>query len=404
MTSRKKPVVNPETLLVHGADPSVPARPISVPIDQATTFPLPSAEMGAALQDTPRAAAFYGRWGSPTVNALEDQLAVLEGTEEALSFSSGMAAITASLLANLSHGDHVVASLPLYGGTHELIAKLLPRFGIRATLVDARDGGFEGAVGNDTRLIYVETPANPTLQLVDLESVAALGKDRNLLTVCDSTFATPLGQSPAQLGIDLVVHAATKFIGGHSDAFGGVLAGPQSLIERAWQVRKLLGSILDPFAAWLLIRGLKTLKLRFERQCATALQLAGFLEQHPAVARVHYPGLASHPQHALARRQMRNFGGVFSFELKGGAEAARHFVEHVQVARLAVSLGSVETLVQLPVSMTHGQIPGSELAAGGVSPGLVRVSAGLENTDDLKSDFEAGLTSLLAHRHAEGIL
>ncbi len=274
----------PETILVHGARSANPTSAVSMPIFQTSTYCLPSARHGADFQQSVEPVEYYTRWGNPTTRALEILFAQLEGAEAALALGSGMAAVSTAVLAGLSQGDHIVAGSPLYSGTAELFHGILPRFGIQATFVDPRESAaFEKALRPSTRLLYVETPSNPTLKLTDLAAVAQLAKQRGLLTIADNTFATPLGQRPLAHGIDVVVHSATKYVGGHSDVVAGLLAGPQPYLEKCWQHAKLFGPTLDPLAAWLLLRGLKTLAVRFERQCATALKLAQLLAVHPAV-------------------------------------------------------------------------------------------------------------------------
>jgi len=384
--------VRPETLLIHGAHSANPTRAVSMPIFQTSTYCLPSACHGADYQQSIEPTEYYTRWGNPTTRALEILFAQLESAEAALAVGSGMAAVSTAVLAGLSQGDHVVAGSPLYSGTAELFQGILPRFGITATFVDPLESAaFERALRPNTRLIYVETPSNPTLKLTDLAAVARLAKPRGLLTIADNTFATPLGQQPLAHGIDVVVHSATKYVGGHSDVTAGLIAGPKPYIEKCWQHAKLFGPTLDPLASWLLLRGLKTLAVRFARQCETALKLAQMLAAQPAVAVVHYPGLESHPQHALARQQMKRFGAMVSFELKGGYAAAQRFVESLRVALLAVSLGGTETLVEHPASMSHGLLAAEELQRTGITAGLVRVSVGLEAAEDLLADFAQAL-------------
>lgn len=386
--------LHPETILIHGARPVNPTSAVAMPVFQTSTYRLASTRAGADFQQSVEPAEYYTRWGNPTTQALEVQFAQLEGAEAALAFSSGMGAISTAILAGLKQGDHLVAGSPLYAGTTEFCQHILPRWGIETTFVEPSDpGNFERALRPTTRLIYVETPSNPTLKLTDLAAVAAVAKRRGLRTVCDNTFATPLGQQPLALGIDVAVHSATKYIGGHSDVVAGLLAGPKAYVEPCWHHAKLLGPALDPFAAWLLLRGLKTLAVRYERQSATALKLANFLAVHRAVTVVHYPGLEAHPQHALARRQMKSFGAMVSFELKGRYAAAQRFAESLQVALLAVSLGGVETLVQHPASMSHGLLAKEDLERAGISQGLVRVSVGLERPEDLIADFEQALAA-----------
>ncbi len=387
----------PESILIHGARRANPTSSVAVPIFQTSTYRLPSTRAGAEFQQAVEPIEYYTRWGNPTTHALEVQFAALEGAEAALAFSSGMGAVATALLADLKQGDHIVAGSPLYAGTTELCLHILPRFGIETSFVDPTvTANFERALRPNTRIIYIETPSNPTLSLTDLAAVGKLAQSRGLVSICDNTFATPLGHRPIEFGLTAVVHSATKYIGGHSDVTAGLLAGPRGFVEKCWQFAKLTGPAIDPFASWLLLRGLKTLAVRFERQSATALALARFLEEHSAVARVHYPGLASHSQHELARRQMQTFGAMLSFELKGGYRVAQRFAESLEMALLAVSLGGTETLVSHPASMSHGLLSEEERKRTGINEGLVRVSVGLEPAEDLIADFRQALAAARA--------
>ncbi len=352
----------------------------------STVFTSPDAASAAAAARSNRPGAFYTRHGNPTVDDFEDAVAALEGAERARAFSSGMGAISAVVLGLCSTGDHIVAARQLYSLTSLLLATACPRLGIDVTLVDATDhGAIEAAVRpGKTQVVLVETPANPQLDLVDLE---ALGSLRGPITVVDSTFATPLIQRPLDHGVDLVLHAATKGMAGHNDATLGVVAGSEELIAWLWGFAILQGANASPYDAMNGIRGLRTLSVRLERQCATAGVLASALEGHPAVASVRYPGLASHPQHELAKRQMRLPGSLLSFDLAGGAAAGRRFVEGVQLAQLATSLGGPETLVTHPASTTHAGLTSEELAAAGIGDGTIRLSVGLEHVDDLRADL-----------------
>jgi len=283
----------------------------------------------------------------------------------------------------------------IYSGVSELANVFFPRFGVECSFADSkRVEELEKAVRKKTRLILVESPTNPTLELSDLEAIGRLGKKTGILTAIDNTFATPVNQNPIQLGFDVVVHAATKYIGGHSDVTAGVICASKEVISRAWYHLKLIGASLSPFEAWLLLRGLKTLAVRVREQNQNALEIARFLEARPEVERVHYPGLESHVQHGLARKQMRGFGGIVSFELKGGLRAGTRFVESLKLIQLAVSLGGVESIIQHPASMTHGTLPEEEIRKAGISPGLLRLSVGLENVEDLKRDIAGALEEI----------
>ena len=355
-----------------------------------TTFVTPTVDEGRRMATVAGAPRFYTRYGNPTIGAFEQAIADLEGAESARAFASGMGAVSAVILGLCSAGDHIVAQRQLYAGTQLLLQSACPRFGIEVTFVDGTEpGAFAGAVRpGKTVLIFAETPANPQLDIVDL---AALGQIKGPMTVVDSTFATPLAQRPLEHGVDLVVHSATKAIGGHNDASLGVVAGSEELLQWLWGFAVLQGANASPFDAMNGLRGLRTLGVRFERQCATALRLAELLESHPKVAGVRYPGLASHPQHELAARQMDHFGGLVSFDLAGGLDAGRIFVETTDLCQLATSLGGPETLVTHPASTTHVGLTPDELAAAGIGPGTVRLSAGLEHVDDLVADIVGAL-------------
>lgn len=381
-----------ETRAIHAGVEHNKTSALTPPIFQTSTFKLKNAAFGAELTKSVAPAEFYTRWGNPTTKQFEAILADLEGSEAALAFASGMGAISALLLASVSAGDHIVIGRSIYSGVSELASVFFPRFGVECSFADSRRvEALEKALRKNTRLILVESPTNPTLELCDLTALGQLGKARGILTCIDNTFATPVNQNPIQHGFDAVVHAATKYIGGHSDVTAGVICASKDLISRAWYHLKLIGASLSPFESWLLIRGVKTLAVRVREQNRSALEIARFLEARPEVERVHYPGLESHPQHELARRQMRGFGGIVSFELKGGLHAGIQFVESLKLIQLAVSLGGVESIIQHPASMTHGTLSDEEIRKAGISPGLLRLSVGLEGTEDLKRDIADAL-------------
>ncbi len=390
-----------ETRALHAGAHLNRTAALTPPIFQTSTFKLASAAQGAEFTKSTAPAEFYTRWGNPTTKQLEAILADLEGSEAALAFSSGMGAISGMCLAALSKGDHLIVGRSIYSGVSELAGNFLPRYGIEASVVDAgAPPEIEKAIRKNTRLLFVESPANPTLQLCDLAAAARIGKAAGILNAADNTFATPFNQNPISSGFDICVHAATKYLGGHSDLTAGIICASREFIARCWYNLKLLGACLSPFEAWLLIRGLKTLPVRVERQNRNALELARFLESLPDVERVHYPGLESHPQHQLARRQMRGFGGMIAFELRGGFRRAVLFAESLRLFQLAVSLGGVESLIQHPASMSHGTLPEEEIRKAGISPGLLRLSVGLENAEDLKRDLEQAIqVSGQASRH-----
>ena len=380
------------TRAIHAGSDLNESRALTAPIYQTSTFKLDSATAGAELTQATAPAEFYTRWGNPTTKQFEAVMADLEGSEAALAFSSGMGALTVLLFSHLEAGDHLIVGSSIYAGVSELAGRILPRYGIECSTADTRNlGNVERALTSKTRLILVESPTNPTLELCDLRKLARLASAAGVTTAVDNTFATPFNQRPLELGIDVVVHATTKYIGGHSDATGGILCASQETIDRAWYYLKLFGSCLSPFEAWLFLRGLKTLGARVGQQNRSALELARFLEQHAKVDRVHYPGLASHPQHELAGEQTDGHGGMLSFELRGGYDAGVKLVESLELIQLAVSLGGVESIIQHPASMTHGTLPPEELEETGISPGLLRLSVGMEDPGDLRRDLERAL-------------
>jgi len=365
---------------------------VAPPIYQTATFRLPSARIGARYSDATAPAELYTRWGNPTLKQLEGALAELEGGEAALVTSSGMGAASIAILTGLKKGDHVVGGRAAYAGVLEIETGLLPRYGIASTLVENTDvEAYRKAIRPNTKLILVETPANPTLAITNLRAVAALARGEGIRTVADYTFATPINQNPIRLGIDTVFHSMTKALGGHTDVTAGAVVGSRRFIRQAWHTFKLFGPVLNPIDGWLVLRGLRTLSLRVRRQNENGMAVARFLARHPAVKRVYYPGLSSHPGHREAKRQMRGFGGLLSFELKGGFRAGVRLVESVKLITLAVSLGGVETLISHPASMTHTMIPKPEREAAGISDGLIRFSCGIEDSRDLTADLEQAL-------------
>jgi cystathionine gamma-synthase len=337
----------------------------------------------------------YGRYGNPTVRAVERRLAALEGTEDAVLFSSGMAAMTTSTLALTKGGAHVVLFQDCYRMTLEFVTDVLARFGVNHTLLPAGDvAALADALRPETRLVLSESPTNPYLSCVDLERVAAACKGRRTVkSMIDATFATPVNCRPAAFGIDLVVHSATKYLAGHNDVLAGVVCGPSGLVSIIRDLRGVLGSVCDPHAAFLVGRGLKTLSLRVERQNATALALAQRLEKHPRVERVFYPGLAAHPSHGVARAQMRGFGGVVSFIVKGGLSACSRMVDSVKLARIGPSFGGVESLIEQPAVMSYYEMTTEQRQAIGIADGLVRLSVGIEDTADVIADIEQALSA-----------
>ncbi len=372
-----------ETRAIHaGQEPDPTNGAIMTPVYLTSTF----------VQDAPavpRGGYEYSRTSNPTRTALARNVASLEGGAHGLIYSSGLAA-TNSLLDRLQPGDHVVAGDDLYGGTYRLFTKVFERYGIRFSFVDTTDAAnVTAALSDKTRYVYIETPSNPLLRLTDIAAAAEAAHGAGALLVVDNTFATPYLQRPLEHGADIVLHSLTKYMGGHSDVVGGALVtNDQAVRDELAFYQNSVGGTSGPMDAFLVMRGTKTLALRMDRHCANALAIATHLERHPKVAKVLYPGLASHPQHELAKRQMDQFGGMVSFELKGGLEDANHFASTTRIFALAESLGGVESLIETPASMTHASIPPEQRAAAGLPDGLVRLSVGVEHVDDLIADLE----------------
>jgi cystathionine gamma-synthase len=334
----------------------------------------------------------YGRNTNPTVAVFEEKVRLLEGGDAATSASTGMAIISNALHALLEPGSRVVSVKDTYGGTAKVFTDFLPRLGIDVDLQDTTDfDSIEEAVAAGCDVLYLETPTNPTLKILDLERLIGAGHAVGATVIVDNTFATPINQNPLALGADLVVHSATKFLGGHADALGGVVVGSEDLIRRIFHYREINGATLHPMAAYLLLRGMKTLHLRIERQGENAQRIAEYLESHSKIPVVNYPGLASHPQHAIAARQMRGFGGMLSFGLDGGLDAVRRFLPGLRLANGAANLGSVETIVGPPATTSHVECSFEERAALGIPEGLIRYSTGIEHVDDLIADLDAAL-------------
>ncbi len=386
--------LDPSTRLIHAGSEANETSALSVPIYQTSTFRFDTAEQGAELCNAVAPTHLYTRWGNPTTKALELALADVEGAGAALAFSSGMAAGVTAVMAMVKSGDHVVAANCLYAGMTELFERVLVPLGVETTFVDPEeDGAFERALRPETRLIYVETPANPTLAITDLSAVAELARGRGIFTLADNTWASPWNTRPLSLGIDAVIHSATKYLGGHSDVIAGAAMGSREWVERLWPYLKIFGGCPSPHDAWLLHRGLKTLGLRVERQNASAMALAEFLDGHPRVTQVYYPGLPEHPGHEVAREQMTGFGGMLSFEVEGGVPAGRTILESFSVITHAVSLGGVETLAVHPASTTHAPLTAEERRRADISDGLIRMSVGLEEPRDLIADLEGAFAA-----------
>jgi len=361
---------------------------VVTPIYETSVFAFTSTQqlIDAVSEKTSR--DVYTRWSNPTITAAERKIAELESAEDCAVFSSGMAAISTAIISLVSPGDHIVSIRELYGGTVELLSNLMTKFEVLTTFVEATNTGeMESAVRDNTKLLFLETPTNPTLKLVDLSKVAEIAKRNDAKVLVDNTFATPYNQQPLRFGCSLVIHSATKYLAGHNDVTAGAAAGSEELIEPMKKLRRILGGVLDPHGAWLMLRGMKTLSLRMEKHNANGQKVAEYLEAHPKVERVYYPGLSTHPQHSLAKRQMKGFGGVLSFELKGNLNRAVKFVDNLKLALIAPSLGGTETLVSQPSTVSHYFMNPDERRKAGISDSLIRLSLGIEDPEDIISDL-----------------
>ena len=390
MKQRKR---RPETAAVRGAsDLEKKNGPVAPEIYQTSTFEVTDNEEQIRVTTTDR---YYTRWGNPTITLAEQTVAAVEGTEAALVFASGMGAITTTILSLLKAGDHIVAQRDIYGGVTKFFSEWLPKLGIETALVDTAEYEQHArAIRRSTKLLYLESPTNPALRIVDMKKTAALAKQNGLISIIDSTFGTPINQHPAEYGIDLVMHSGTKYLSGHADLTCGVISGRHDLIEQVGETRKTLGNCMDPHAAWLLIRGLKTLAVRVARQNENALRVAEFLEEHAKVRRVHYPFLKSHPQYAIAREQMSGGSGMVTFEVEGTGDDARRVSEAMRLFTLATSLGGVESLVSIPVLTSHAMISAEQRAKMGVTEQMVRLSVGIESVEDQIEDLERALAAV----------
>ncbi|MEZ4256431.1 MAG: aminotransferase class I/II-fold pyridoxal phosphate-dependent enzyme [Polyangiales bacterium] len=391
MSNAKRPHIATEA--VHAGEPRPAAHDaLTVPVVQTATYSFENTAELVAFMEGRKEREEYGRYGNPTVRAVEAKLAALEGTESAAFFGSGMAAITSSILAFTKAGSHVVLFNDCYRRTRQFLNGFLARFGVTVTLVPAGDlGALEAALTPETKLVVAELPTNPYLSVVDLDALTALCRPRRIRTLIDATFATPVNLRPVEHGADLVVHSATKYLGGHNDVLAGAVAGPESLVSLVRETRHVLGGVLDPHAAYLVLRGMKTLELRVARQNSSALALAQMLEAHPRVKQVWYPGLPSHPNHAVAKRLLRGFGGVVSFEMDGDLSVASRFVDACRIARVAPSLGGVESLVEQPALLSYFELSTEERLAVGIRDALVRFAVGVENPGDLLDDVRRAL-------------
>ncbi|MEG1583114.1 MAG: methionine gamma-lyase [Cetobacterium sp.] len=383
------------TISIHGGSQKNPFGTLATPIYQTSTFIFDSAEQGGRRFALEEDGYIYSRLGNPTTSVVEEKLALLEEGEAGLATASGMGAIASVMWTVLKAGDHVISDKTLYGCTFALLSHGLTKFGIDVEFVDTSNlEEVKKAMRPNTRVVYLETPANPNLKIVDIEAVSKIAHENsNTLVVVDNTFATPYCQKPLTLGADLVVHSATKYLNGHGDVIAGFVVGNKDLVTqiRLVGVKDMTGAVLSPMDAYFIIRGMKTLEVRMERHCSNAKKVAEFLNAHPKVETVFYPGLATHPGHDIACKQMKNFGGIFAFELKEGFEAGKKLLNNLELCSLAVSLGDTETLIQHPASMTHSPYTREERLTAGITDGLVRISVGLENVDDIIEDLRKGL-------------
>ena len=368
---------------------------VSPPITYSTTFKAKDASEFAEMASEPQHSRYYTRYGNPLHERVAHIVAQLEGAESGLCFASGMGGIAASILSQLKAGDHVVAQANHYMATSKLVSELLPQLGVESTFVDQTDlSAFSRAIRPNTRLIHLETPANPTMALTDIAAVCSLAKslDQGIVVSCDNTFASPVNQQPLALGVDIVMHSATKWLGGHHDVTAGVVVSSKERCKKIWNTAITLGSTLSPMDAWLLLRGMRTLGVRVRQQNASAMQVAQHLENHPGIEKVFYPGLPSHPQHALAKQQMRGFGGVIAVWVKGGYPQTANFVANLKLFAHAVSLGGVESLAVHAAAMWAGTMNDEQMRQANVQPNAVRLSIGLEDSADLCADLDQALS------------
>ncbi len=381
------------TLAIHaGEEEHSPFGAVTPPIYQTSTFAFKNTAEVLEFQRGDASKYLYTRYGNPTQKRVEEKMAALEGGEKALVVSSGMAAVSTLVLSLVSSGEEIISTQPVYGGTYHLFKEVFPKLGIGVRFIDPEKiEQAEELMNDNTRLFFCETPTNPNLKIVDLRKLVKMAEGKQIPVAVDNTFATPYNQNPITLGADLVIHSGTKYLGGHSDLVAGVIVGPKDIINKAKETMKVLGGCIDPFGAFLLLRGLKTLAVRVERQNQNALRVAEFLSEHDRVSRVFYPGLSVHPQHDLARGQMKGFGGMVCFEVQGGLENATKVIDSFKVFINATSLGGVESLASLPVLTSHFGFDQKELEKLDVTPGMVRLSCGIEDEQDLKEDLKQAL-------------
>jgi methionine-gamma-lyase len=384
------------TKSVHSGEKLCPLTgSITTPIYQTSNFGFADLDSLKEAVANHSKGYFYTRYSNPTFEAVEKKLADLMGAQRAVVLSSGLAALTTGIFSLVSSGDHIVSAFDIYGGTFNFFANVLPRYGVAVDLVETTNPKkLADSIKPNTKVIFFESPTNPLLKLMDIADIAKTGRKHGIITFIDNTFATPFNQSPMEMGIDLEMHSATKYLGGHSDLVGGVVAGREDLIQDAMLFRYQFGGIPDPQSAWLLMRGVKTLKVRMDAHNQNGMEVARFLENHPLIERVYYPGLKSHPQNELAKRQMKGFGGMVSFELKGRGDSLGQFLGSLRIFQLAVSLGGVESLVCPPALTTHRRLSESERTRAGIKDNLIRLSVGIEDAQDLIEDLDHALNSI----------
>lgn len=385
-----------ETKAIHSGVTDFPDRgAVTPPIYQTSTFQFrDTAHLNDVLSQKVEG-DLYTRISNPSQRAAERTISALEKTEAAIVVGSGMAAITTTVLGLLKTGDHILTTADIYGGAYHFFHDFLPRFGIETHMVPSHEvRDLEAAITPEIRMVYIESPTNPLLNILPLEDIARLGKSHGCYVVIDNTFATPFNQTPIDFGIDIILHSATKYLGGHSDIIAGAVASSRDIIDTLRKTSKTLGPTLDPFAAWLMLRGMKTLSVRVRQQNENTMKLAEYLESHSRVRRVYYPGLPSHPHHEMAKKQMRGFGGVLSFEIDGTGKDAAKFVESTELMAMAPSLGAVETLITQPVTTSHRSFSLEDRKKAGISDSLIRIAVGIENIDDIIEDCERGFSAL----------
>lgn len=380
-----------DTAIIHTAQaPCEKTGAVASAVVPAVAYAFPTVDAATSCVRGEQAGVYYGRYGNPTVETVEEKLAFLENAEAALGVSSGMAAISSALLTYLKQGDHVLCTRDIYGGTYKFLNSLAPRYGIETDFIDCTDQQtVERAIRPNTKVLYLETPSNPCLTVLDIQGLSNLVHKYKITVIVDNTFMTPYLQRPLELGADVVVHSATKYLNGHGDVIAGFILGKKEDIN--WMRKNMVGDLgqhLNAWDAFLILRGLKTLGLRIKQHCYNAEKIAVFLNDHPMIENVYYPGLPSHPQHALAKQQMQGMGGIVSFELKGGLDAAKRFINSLRLAMISFSLGDPETLVQHPATMTHSSIPVQERNAFNITDGLIRLSTGLEDAEDIIDDLK----------------